>query len=861
MRCPECTIRNSVAARACKDCGHAFKKKPNPLPLKLAVGGVVGVVALWGAACAIIPTITDPAHSLSRTAKEVAAGPKSPEEALKMRKDLDGAVRTYLKQIGKLPARELTEKLLAELRSTAYEVHTFDLPRGLKLVEVDTVLNACDYLVLNDQSAIKVVPLPGMEVFDGGRVIMESGAPVLVLVGHSAGQAARRPLIQALALLPGDVADETGKAIPGLNCEGTAAFAKNNKDIVVDMSLFSAASGTDLFKSTPNVLARTDDETIQCILRWKNGHYLIEPSLGKGPLSPIMALACTMRKPGGQQMFDSYLGSAGQSFAQANAMPKGKPLQFEVKQLPFNGRNDRLAYFLNGSNGAFQVDLKKADGKWIFWGAKRLTSDQAQIANQQAKTPEFKNTASQPAMIVVAGNSGASPTTVSQAAPVVQKQEPIVVQPAAAVEKSAVGVAPVETAQNDRSSHRHHRRDQQQQVAAQQPAVAENSAVAAAPVETSQNDRSSLRHHRRDQQQIAAQQPAETVKVTETKAGGHDKTHAGTMPAPIAAVAPVRMQLVSTTSGATASSQKSNSTSNQTVANTKFERALAAAKADASASNAVDRNMRGVSKAPTASAAGSQKVKPAAVAQLEFGITTPKQHEKMAAAAGQPQGQASSQTATRVAAAPVPGASQPAQKQSSQPANMKMSVHTPSGAVASQSNQKSNGTAAIGLKTTMTLNPLDTATKPLVAMKPPSVPPIAAPEANHIVDADSVTVRSGHGTEYRNVTEVSRGAKLDVIGKENGWYKVKVNNKEGFVYGGLVDSKKHDAYTTATVKHVEDVKDSKKNHVTTPKAGDKIVVLGGVEDGKYKVQLANGKIGFVNKDAIDVKVDAPAFVP
>jgi uncharacterized protein YgiM (DUF1202 family) len=163
------------------------------------------------------------------------------------------------------------------------------------------------------------------------------------------------------------------------------------------------------------------------------------------------------------------------------------------------------------------------------------------------------------------------------------------------------------------------------------------------------------------------------------------------------------------------------------------------------------------------------------------------------------------------------------------------------------------------MKTSMTLNPLDTASKTLIAVKPPSTLPI--PEPTQFVDADGVKVRSGPGTEYRNVTEVTRGSKLEVIGKQNGWYKVKVNNKEGFVYGGLVDSKKKDSYMTATVNQVESVKDSKHNHVAASKAGDKLVVLSGVEDGKYKVQLANGKIGFVNKDAIDVKVDAPSFVP
>jgi uncharacterized protein YraI len=129
------------------------------------------------------------------------------------------------------------------------------------------------------------------------------------------------------------------------------------------------------------------------------------------------------------------------------------------------------------------------------------------------------------------------------------------------------------------------------------------------------------------------------------------------------------------------------------------------------------------------------------------------------------------------------------------------------------------------------------------------------------ITSDNVKLRRGPATEYRQIAEISKGSKVEVIGKKNGWYQVKVNGKEGYVYGALVDAKSGDAYTTATVKSVAAVTDSDKKPVTAPKAGDKIVVLGGIHDGKYQVQLANGKVGYVDKNAIDVKVDAPQFVP
>ena len=84
------------------------------------------------------------------------------------------------------------------------------------------------------------------------------------------------------------------------------------------------------------------------------------------------------------------------------------------------------------------------------------------------------------------------------------------------------------------------------------------------------------------------------------------------------------------------------------------------------------------------------------------------------------------------------------------------------------------------------------------------------------------------------------------------------HQKEGYVYGGLVNSKKSDGYTTATVSKAEALQEHTKGKSSK---GDHLVVLGGIKDGKYKVQLANGKIAYVDKDAIDVKVDAPDFVP
>lgn len=120
------------------------------------------------------------------------------------------------------------------------------------------------------------------------------------------------------------------------------------------------------------------------------------------------------------------------------------------------------------------------------------------------------------------------------------------------------------------------------------------------------------------------------------------------------------------------------------------------------------------------------------------------------------------------------------------------------------------------------------------------------------IDTATVKVRRGASTGYRTIAEVPRGGDLEIIGKKDGWYKVRVDGREGFVYGGFVNCKTNDAYTTATVRRDKSVKDDNNHTVSHAKAGERIVVLGGGHGDKYKVQLASGSVGYVDKDVLDM---------
>ncbi len=203
MRCPECDVRNSVAARKCAECGKDLPRKRTSMPF---IFGGIAVIGLAGAGLmgigAAITVKKDPQSDLASVAKRVAGGPKNPADAEKMKSDLDKAVKEYLRKAGAMSTPDLVAALQTALPSQIYEVHIVELPRGLKIVEIDTMLQASNYLVMKNETDTKVVNIPGLEVCDGAQVINDTAGPVLIAVGHTAGQGPRHPLVKVYALMP-----------------------------------------------------------------------------------------------------------------------------------------------------------------------------------------------------------------------------------------------------------------------------------------------------------------------------------------------------------------------------------------------------------------------------------------------------------------------------------------------------------------------------------------------------------------------------------------------------------------------------------------------------------------------------------
>jgi hypothetical protein len=204
--------------------------------MKLALGGIALAITASVAASLVVPKYVDPEQKLARVARRVAAGPSSVEDAKRAKKEFASAIREYLKNNGQAKSAELTAGLQKRLPSQAYEVHIAELQRGMRVVEIDTLLQASDYLLMKTPAGMKVFDLPGFEVFDDARLINDQAGPILALIGHSGGPPPHHPVIRTYALLPDFINDETDKLVPPCKRDGRAKFAANAEDIALELS-------------------------------------------------------------------------------------------------------------------------------------------------------------------------------------------------------------------------------------------------------------------------------------------------------------------------------------------------------------------------------------------------------------------------------------------------------------------------------------------------------------------------------------------------------------------------------------------------------------------------------------------------
>lgn len=426
MRCPECEQRNSVAAWKCKFCGAKFKRKqmsPGKKIVLLTCGAVLGGSIYLAFA---LPKLVDPAEQLMSVAKRVASGPTSPEDAKKAREAFDEAVKNLLTRYGGENSGLLSKRLKACLPPAAFEVLVADLPKGLRLVEIDTVLQASDFLVLKGTNDTKVFPLTGFEVYDDARAVDDQTGSVVVLIGHTGGQPPHKPLVHTYAMLPDSIIDETANMVPSIAGEGTAKFAKDSSDINVELSMPSVAQ-SEKIKVNP---ALTPDKVMRINLKWKDkSKYVPTAELPQDPSAGVMLVARSLKHPEYAAALSESLGPQCAKLIKENTVD---PLQ-EISVQKNGEAHKGLQYTITSAKKKIDLEIKRTGNSWSIasFNATTLatpTNIAASTATNPATNPISTNTSTpagtQPLTNTATNTSIASTTSSTSPSAVPDKPNP-----------------------------------------------------------------------------------------------------------------------------------------------------------------------------------------------------------------------------------------------------------------------------------------------------------------------------------------------------------------------------------------------------------------------------------------------------
>jgi len=405
MRCPECDVRNSVAARKCAECGKVLPRRRTPMPF---IAGGIAVIGLAGAGLmgigAAITTKHDPQSDLTAVGKRFQAGPKNPADAEKLKTELDKAVKEYLKKAGTMSGAEVAAALQQALPSQIFEVHAIELPRGLKIVEIDTMLQATNYLVIKNDTDTKVVNVPGLEVCDGAQVVSDPAGPVLIAIGHTAGQGPRKPQVKVYALMPDAIRDQSDKSVPPIRGEGNVSFAKNNKDVNVEVSLYSIGVVEGAFANSANVAATAEDELLKTTLVWDHGKFTGGIPSGKGQLAALHAVARSLKFDEVSPESKPYLSANAQSqIAEYKGLQPSAFTLSKIKSASKRKRgqsSNRYGFFSPGAS--FIVELapggSKGGGNWVANSVVKTAGEEIQSA-QMPGAPKPMTSAMVPSVV------------------------------------------------------------------------------------------------------------------------------------------------------------------------------------------------------------------------------------------------------------------------------------------------------------------------------------------------------------------------------------------------------------------------------------------------------------------------------
>ncbi len=141
---------------------------------------------------------------------------------------------------------------------------------------------------------------------------------------------------------------------------------------------------------------------------------------------------------------------------------------------------------------------------------------------------------------------------------------------------------------------------------------------------------------------------------------------------------------------------------------------------------------------------------------------------------------------------------------------------------------------------------------------------IAAESNTGTVTGSVVNVRSGPGTSYGIVTQVSRGTTVTVLSEAGGWYKIEVKGKEGYIIAeylsvnaGQAPGPTTEAFqgtVTGSVVNVRSGPGTSYSIISQLKKGASITIIATL-DGWYKISI-NGGEGYICSDYVSKSISS-----
>lgn len=120
------------------------------------------------------------------------------------------------------------------------------------------------------------------------------------------------------------------------------------------------------------------------------------------------------------------------------------------------------------------------------------------------------------------------------------------------------------------------------------------------------------------------------------------------------------------------------------------------------------------------------------------------------------------------------------------------------------------------------------------------------------VTANILNVRSGASTSYSIVGKLNKGEEVEILESSNGWYKIEYdNNKTGWSCDDYITKSTITATVTANVLNVRSGASTSYSIVGKLSKGEKVEILGS-NDGWNKIKYSQNNIGWVKSDYITV---------